>query len=55
MEQMHFQISFELQEIRDVMKVAWKWVPNSQGGKMEWVFTSWLKVNPGNFEQFFRR
>ena len=26
-----------------------------RGSKMKWAFTSWLKVNPGNFEQFFRR
>ena len=54
-EQMHFQMSLELQEISDVTKTAWKRVPNSRGSKMKWAFTGWLKVNPGNFEQFFRR
>ena len=54
-EQMHFQMSLELQEISDVTKTAWKRVPNSRGSKMKWPFTGWLKVNPGNFEQFFRR
>ena len=36
-------------------KTAWKRVPNSWGSKMNWAFTGWLKVNPGNSEQFFRR
>ena len=54
-EQMSF-MSFELQEISDVTNVAWKRVPNIRGSKMKWAsITGWLKVNPGNFEQFFRR
>ena len=52
---MFFQMNLELQEISDVTKTAWKRVPNSWGSKMKWAFTGWLKVNPGNFEQFFRR
>ena len=54
-EQMHFQMSLELQEISDVTKAAWKRVPNSRGSKMKWAFTGCLQVNRGNFEQFFRR
>ena len=54
-EQMRFQMSLELQEISDDMKAAWKRVPKGRGNKMKWAFTSWHKVNPGNFEHFFRR
>ena len=35
MEQMRFQMSFELQEISDVTKAAWKRVPNSRDSKMK--------------------
>ena len=34
---MHFQIIFELQEITDVTKVAWKRVPNCRARKLEWA------------------
>ena len=54
-EQMGFQMSLKLQEISDVTKTAWKQVLNIRGSQMKWAFTGWLKVNPGNFEQFFRR
>ena len=34
---MYFQMILELQEIRDVKKVAWKRVPNCRARKLEWA------------------